>query len=40
MCGCHVVVKDNISRTANIKLIIASFIALFFMVGEVIGVFN
>ena len=36
-CGCHVVVKDKTSRTANVKLIIASIIALFFMVGEVLG---
>ena len=37
MCGCHVVVKDKTSRSANIKLVIASIIALVFMVGEVLG---
>ncbi|XP_064396807.1 probable proton-coupled zinc antiporter SLC30A4 [Halichondria panicea] len=36
-CGCHVIVKDKTSRSANIKLVIASFIALFFMIGEVLG---
>ncbi len=36
-CGCHVIIKDKTSRSANIKLVIASIIALFFMIGEVIG---
>lgn len=36
-CGCHVKVQDKTSRRANTKLVIASFIALFFMIGEVLG---
>lgn len=39
MCGCHMVVKDKVSHTANMKLVIASFIALFFMIAEVLGLF-
>ena len=36
-CGCHVKVEDKTSRRANTKLVIASLIALFFMIGEVLG---
>lgn len=36
-CGCHVRIKDSTSRRANTKLIIASVIALLFMIGEVLG---
>ena len=36
-CACHVRVADKTSRKARLKLIIACFIALVFMLGEVAG---
>ncbi len=36
-CGCHEKVVDHTTRKAVIKLLIASGIALLFMIGEVIG---
>ena len=36
-CGCHVKVKDHTTRKAVIKLVVASLVALMFMVGEVLG---
>ena len=39
-CGCHVKVVDHTTRKAVMKLILASVIALLFMVGEVIGIDN
>lgn len=36
-CKCHVKIKDNTSRKARIKLIVACIIALAFMIGEVVG---
>ena len=36
-CKCHVKIKDDTSRKARIKLIVACIIALAFMIGEVVG---
>lgn len=36
-CGCHVTVEDKTPTKARNKLILACLIALFFMIGEVIG---
>ena len=36
-CGCHVKVKDHTTRKAVIKLVVASLVALLFMIGEVLG---
>ena len=36
-CGCHVKVVDHTTRKAVMKLLVASLIALLFMVGEVLG---
>lgn len=36
-CDCHVKVVDHTTRKAVIKLVIASIIALVFMIGEVVG---
>ena len=39
-CACHVRVADKTSRKVRLKLIIACFIALVFMLGEVAGQHN
>lgn len=39
-CKCHVKIKDNTSRKARIKLIVACIIALAFMIGEVVGMLH
>ena len=36
-CECHVKVEDKTARRAKIKLVVASVIALLFMIGEVLG---
>ena len=36
-CECHVKVEDKTARRAKMKLVLASVIALLFMVGEVLG---
>ena len=38
-CPCHVKVVDYTTRKAVIKLILASLIAIIFMIGEVVGTF-
>ena len=36
-CECHIKVVDKTAKRAKIKLVLASIIALAFMVGEVVG---
>ena len=39
-CACHERFADKTSGTAKLRLILASIIALVFMVGEILGEFN
>ena len=36
-CECHVKVEDKTAKRAKVKLVLASIIALGFMIGEVLG---